>query len=168
MNYILETERLKLRELTLDDTAFIIELVNTPGWLTFIGDRNIKTEEQAKSYLENGPLKSYRENGFGLSLVEMKDSQTKIGMCGILKRDSLEHPDIGFAFLPQFMEKGYAFEIAHATVQYTIDHLKLPIIYAIVVPENVRSIKLLNKIGLTFVKRFHFGDSNQELLLYSR
>jgi RimJ/RimL family protein N-acetyltransferase len=168
MKFILESERLRLRELTLDDTAFIIELVNTSGWLTFIGDRNIKTEEQAKSYLENGPIKSYHENGFGLSLVEIKDSQTRVGMCGILKRDTLEHPGIGFAFLPEFMEKGYAFEMAHATVQHAINQLKLPIIYAIVVPENVRSIKLLNKIGLTFVKRFHFGDSNQELLLYSR
>jgi RimJ/RimL family protein N-acetyltransferase len=168
MNYILETERLRLRELTLDDAAFIIELVNTPGWLKFIGDKNVKTEEQAKAYLGNGPIKSYREHGFGLYLVELKDSQTKIGMCGILKRDTLEHPDIGYALLPEFMEKGYALEIAHATLKYASDRLKLPFIYAIVVPENVRSIKLLNKMGLIFIKRFHFKDSIQELLLYCR
>ena len=111
---VLESARLILREFTLDDTAFIIELVNTPGWLEFIGDRNVKTEEQARSYLQNGPLKSYKENGFGLTMVQLKTEKTPIGMCGILKRDNLDNPDIGFVFLTKFMGKGYAFEIANA------------------------------------------------------
>src|SRR6478736_8102385 len=116
MKYILETERLQLRQFEIDDAEFIVELVNTPGWLKFIGDRNIKTTEDAIRYLQNGPMKSYQENGFGLSLVEEKGNRKSIGMCGILKRDSLENPDIGFALLPEFVGKGYAFEIALATV----------------------------------------------------
>src|SRR5215210_8708442 len=102
MNYILETDRLRLRQFTLQDTSFIIELLNSPGWLKFIGDRNVKSEPQARNYLENGPLKSYQEYGYGLSMVERKTDNQAIGMCGILKRQTLEHPDIGFAFLPRF------------------------------------------------------------------
>lgn len=168
MKYILETERLKLRELILNDTAFVIELVNSPEWIKYIGDRNVRTEEQAINHLENGSIKSYYDNGFGLLMVETKDGNQQIGMCGILKRDTLEHPDIGYALLPDFAGNGYAFEMAHAMLQYATVKLKLLTIYAITVPENKRSIKILEKIGLTFVKRFHFTDSNQELLLYSR
>ena len=167
MKKILETERLTLREFTTDDTAFIIELVNSPGWLEFIGDRNIKTTEQAIAYLENGPIKSYRDNGYGLSLVETKDNKIPIGMCGIIKRDTLDDPDIGFAFLPEFTGKGYAFEIAAATLAHASQQLKLPVICAITVANNVNSIKLLKKIGLKFSKKINFPPSNEELLLYS-
>jgi RimJ/RimL family protein N-acetyltransferase len=167
MNYILETERLILRQFTINDAKFIIELVNSPGWIENIGDRNIKTEEQAREYLQNGPLKSYEVNGFGLSLVEMKTDRTPIGMCGILKRDNLENPDIGFAFLPEFTGKGFAFEIANATMTFAKDTLKLPTIFAITIPTNKPSIKLLGKIGLTFSKTFNFPNDNKELMLFS-
>jgi RimJ/RimL family protein N-acetyltransferase len=167
MEYILGTERLNLREFTTGDAKFIIELVNTPGWLEFIGDRNIKTEEQAIHYLENGPLKSYGLNGFGLSMVELKNEKIPVGMCGIIRRDNLEGPDIGFAFLPEFTGKGYAYEIADATMAFAKDKLKLPIIFAITVPQNKTSIKLLEKIGMKFIKPFCFPDKDEELLLYS-
>jgi len=164
---ILETERLRLREFTTDDTQFILELLNSPGWLEFIGDRNIKSVEQAKVYLENGPIKSYRENGFGLSLVETKDNGLKIGMCGIIKRDNLDHPDIGFAFLPQYTGNGYAFEIAMATLTFAFNTLKLPVINGITLANNERSIRLLAKIGLKFIKPFHFPNDEEELMLFS-
>src|SRR4051812_34087354 len=106
MNCILETKRLILREFNIHDTKFIIELVNSPGWIQNIGDRNIKTEEQATEYLQSGPLASYKQKGYGLYLVELKNDKTAIGMCGILKRDNMEYPEIGFAFLPAFMGKG--------------------------------------------------------------
>jgi RimJ/RimL family protein N-acetyltransferase len=167
MESILETERLNLREFTTGDAKFIIELVNTPGWLKFIGDRNIKTEEQAISYLENGPLKSYGLNGFGLSMVELKNKKTPVGMCGIIWRDNLEGPDIGFAFLPEFTGKGYAYEIANATMAFAKEQLKLQIIFAITVPQNKSSIKLLEKIGMKFIKPFCFPDKDEELMLYS-
>lgn len=167
MKVILETERLRLRPFTLDDTKFIIELVNTPGWLEYIGDRNIKTDEQAKEYLSNGPLKSYELNGYGLSLVEMKGDSTPIGMCGIIKRDLLENPDIGFAFLPQYFGKGYAYEIANATMRFAKNELKLSPIFAITLPHNKPSIKLLEKIGLKYSRTFSFPGENEELMLYS-
>lgn len=161
---VLETERLRLRQFTLDDTKFIIELLNSPGWIEFIGDRNVKTEEQAIQYLQNGPMKSYEENGYGLSLVESKDG-LPIGMCGIIRRAKLEHPDIGFAFLNEFTGKGYGYEIATATLNYAIDNLKLPKIVAITVPHNIKSIKLLEKIGMKFVKRFT-NENDEELFLF--
>ncbi len=103
------------------------------------GDRNVKTEEQAKSYLENGPIKSYVENGFGLSLVEKKDDNIAIGMCGIIKRDNLDYPDIGFAFLPYFTGKGYAYEIASETLTYAKDKLKISKITAVTVWLTMKS-----------------------------
>lgn len=166
MKYILQTKRLILRGFITADAPFILELVNSPGWLQFIGNRNIKSTEQAIAYLENGPIKSYTENGFGLAMVETKDGKIPIGMCGILKRYNLDHPDIGFAFLPQFMGKGYAFEIANATLAYATGQLQLPTIYAITVPYNIRSIGLLEKIGLKFIKKIR-SPENEELLLYS-
>jgi RimJ/RimL family protein N-acetyltransferase len=167
MKYLVETERLRLREFNLQDSEFIIELLNSPGWLKFIGDRNVRTNEQAKQYLENGPLKSYKENGYGLSLVERKEDGKAIGMCGILNRDTLDSPDIGFAFLPDFEGMGYALEIVSATMIYARDKLGISKIAAITVADNLRSIRLLEKIGLTYSKRFCFPGSEQELLLYS-
>ncbi len=167
MDSIIETERLILREFTFDDTKFILDLLNSPGWLEFIGDRNVKTENDAKEYLQNGPMKSYSENGFGLSMVELKSTKIPIGMCGILRRDSLEHPDIGFAFLPEFTGKGYAFEIANATIAFAKNKLKIKTIHAITLPRNKTSIKLLTKIGMKFVKPIFLPNDKDELMLYS-
>jgi len=167
MKYILETERLKLREFTLQDADFIIELLNSPGWLQFIGDKNVKNKEQATTYLLNGPLKSYAENGFGLSLVEKKEDKTAIGMCGIIKRENLDHPDIGFAFLPAFNGQGYAFEIASATLLHAKEKLGIQKISAITMAANVKSIQLIEKIGLRYIKTFCFPNSETELQLYS-
>jgi len=166
MKRILETDRLVLRQFELTDTKFIVELVNSPGWIEFIGDRNIRTEEAAINYLQNGPIKSYRDNGLGLGMVELKDG-TPIGMCGILRRDTLENPDIGFSFLPEFMGMGYAFEIASATLNYAMNRLNLKTILAITVPTNIRSIQLLEKIGLRFIKTIYTPVDNEELMLFS-
>jgi len=166
MTHILETERLRLRKFSLDDTAFIVELLNSPGWLEFIGDRNVRTPGQARVYLENGPLKSYLVYGHGLSMVEKKDDGTPVGMCGILHRDTLEWPDIGFAFLPAHQAQGYAFEIAQATVDHARNALGLPQIAAITVPGNARSIRLLEKLGLRYIQSFSFPGSQEVLLLY--
>ena len=167
MKKILETARLRLREFNLADTAFIIKLLNSPGWIKFIGDRNVRTEEQAIHYLEKGPLKSYMENGFGLSMVELKDNNTPIGMCGILKRDYLDHPDIGFAFLPEYFGKGYAYEIAGATMNHAKHFWNISKISGITITDNVSSIQLLEKLGLNFARKIYMPDSKEELLLYS-
>lgn len=167
MTYILETDRLQLRQLTTNDAPFIIGLVNSPGWLKNIGDRHIKTVDEAEAYLLNGPLASYETNGFGLYLIELKDDQTPIGMCGLLRRDTLEIPDIGFALLPEFTGKGYAFESAEAVMAFAGNTLKLPVIAAIVLPTNEPSIKLLEKIGLTFRQPIVYPGTNEELMLFS-
>ena len=162
---ILETKRLRLRKFTLGDTKFIIQLLNSPGWIEFIGDRNIKTEEQAIAYLQNGPMKSYVQNGYGLSMVETKEG-IPIGMCGIINRDTLEHPDIGFAFLEEFTGKGYAYEIASATLSYAMNTLQISKIVAITLPRNTRSIKLLEKIGMKPV--ISFLQNGEELILFEK
>ena len=166
MKYILETARLRLREFTLDDGEFIVDLMNSPGWLKFIGDRNVRTTGQAQKYLENGPIKAYQENGFGLSMVERKDDDVPVGMCGILQRPTLDTPDIGFAFLPAFNGKGYALEIASAVMTYAQSNLGLSRIAAITLRENDRSIRLLEKLGMTYRSKFSFPGSEEELLLY--
>jgi RimJ/RimL family protein N-acetyltransferase len=160
---ILETDRLTLRELAFDDSSFILELVNTPGWLTYIGDRNIKNNEQAKEYLKNGPLKSYAQHQFGLWLVTRKQDGEKLGICGLLKRDYLDQPDLGFAFLPEFTGQGYAQESANATVAYARGRLKITGISAIVLPENKRSIHLLEKIGMGFKKTITVDSASLQL-----
>jgi RimJ/RimL family protein N-acetyltransferase len=165
---ILETERLRLRQFEKTDAAFIIELVNSPGWLEYIGDRNVKTEEEAIVYLENGPVRSYLVNGYGLWLVERKADEKPIGMCGIINRPMMEYPDIGFAFLPSCMGAGYACEIAKATLDFANLQLNIPIISAITVPKNARSIRLIEKLGLTFIREFSFPDSQEILSLYSQ
>ena len=167
MEHILETERLRLRKFTLDDTDFIIRLVNSPGWLEFIGDRNVKTKKEAEAYLINGPMKSYEVNGYGLCMVEIKDHNTPIGMCGIINRANMEGQDIGFAFLTEYIGLGYGYEIASATLDYAMNELKLPRVLAITLPTNKPSIKLLEKIGLRFQKNFTFPDEIEELMLFS-
>ncbi|MCH6233307.1 GNAT family N-acetyltransferase [Cognataquiflexum rubidum] len=165
MNPILETDRLLLRELNLGDVPFILSLLNSPGWLKYIGDRGVKNEEQAKDYLLNGPLKSYKENGFGLYLVEERISKLPIGLCGLLKRETLENPDLGFAFLSDYMGKGFAFEAANAVLEHTKSQLKLLTILAIVLPDNQRSIKLLEKLGFQYQKTFQVKEG-EDLSLF--
>jgi RimJ/RimL family protein N-acetyltransferase len=164
--YILQTHRLQLRQFNVDDWEFIIRLLNSDGWLKYIGDRNVKTKEQAENYLKKGPLKNYEQNGFGLSMVETRNGKP-VGMCGLIKRDYLEHPDIGFALLPEYSSMGYGFEIASALLVHARNDLGMTIILAITVPNNVKSIGLLEKIGLRFVKSFRTEPGVDELMLYS-
>lgn len=166
MKYIFETERLTLRELNENDTSFIIELLNSEGWLKNIGDRNVKSVEQAREYLINGPIKGYKDNGYGLSLVELKNEKIPIGMCGIIKRDTLDLPDIGYAFLPRYHRQGYAFEIAQQVLIYAKVELNLTEILAITIPENEPSIKLLNKLGFNFHKKIDATENAPELKLF--
>ena len=166
MENILETERLQLRKFTKGDADFIVELVNSPTWLKFIGERNVKTTTEAITFLENGILKSYQENGFGLYLVALKNTKIPVGMCGLVKREMLENVDIGFAFLPNYTQKGYAFEIASATIEYAKNSLKIQKIVAITTENNWSSIKLLEKLGLRKEKTIKLSKLD-EVLLFS-
>lgn len=152
MTTILDTERLALRELNDGDAAFTLELLNSPGWIRFIGDRGMRTEDEARDYLAKGPIDMYRRLGFGLYAVLRKGDATPIGMCGLIKRDNLDDVDIGFAFLDRHAGQGYAFEAAKAVMSHAREVLGIQRIVAITSVDNERSIRLLEKIGLRFEK----------------
>jgi len=164
---VFETERLNLRRLTASDAAFILELVNEPSWLRFIGDRNVHSLEDAEGYIAKGPVASYEKLGFGLYLVERKEDLAPIGMCGLIQRDYLPHADIGFAYSPKFWGQGFAFEAAAATMAYARDTLGLGPIVAIVNPDNVRSITLLGKIGMRFEKMIRLEGESSDVKLFT-
>ncbi|GAB6560243.1 GNAT family N-acetyltransferase [Bacillus mobilis] len=161
---VLETERLVLRWFDIKDAPFILELVNDPAWIQFIGDKRIKNLDDAKKYILNGPVDMYNKMGFGLYLVERKEDFTPLGMCGLIKRDSLEDVDIGFAFLEKFRSKGYGFESASAVVDYGVQKLGLKRIVAITTIDNINSGKLLEKVGLRFEKII--SGSGEDLKLF--
>src|SRR5687768_12396838 len=133
---LLETDRLILRELTLDDAPFILTLLNDPSFIRYINDKNVRNLEDARQYMLNGPMASYAQNGFGLHLVELKDSAVPIGVCGLLKREELPDPDIGFAFLPDYWGKGFALESASAVMNDARERLGLKRVLAIVSHDN--------------------------------
>ena len=164
---VLETDRLRLRRLALDDDAFIVELLNDPSWLRFIGDKGVHTLEDARNYLRKGPLAMYERHGFGLYLVERKEDSIPIGMCGLIKRDSLDDVDLGFAFLPKFRVNGYAFEAASAVLAHGKADFALKRIVAIASPDNLRSIRLLDRLGLKFEKRVRLAADADELRLHA-
>jgi RimJ/RimL family protein N-acetyltransferase len=164
---VLQTERLILRRLTLDDAAFILELVNEPSWLQFIGDRGVRNLEDARNYLVKGPLAGYDRVGFGLYLVESKDSGVPMGMCGLIKRDTLPDVDIGFAFFPRFWGQGYAYEAAAAVLAYGRKTLGLKRIVAITDPDNHSSIKLLERLGLKFEQLIQLSGDSMKLKLFA-
>jgi RimJ/RimL family protein N-acetyltransferase len=164
--YILETERLILRQITTDDAEFILGLVNEPSFIQNIGDRHVRTIEDACSYIVNGPVKSYEKNGFGLWLVVLKETGEAIGMCGLIKRDHLEDVDIGYALLPAFWSRGYAVEAARATKNYAKEAVGLKRIVAIVDPNNEGSIRVLEKIGLRYERTIKLSEEDIELKLF--
>ena len=164
---ILETERLILRQLTTDDAEFIFELLNDPSWIQNIGDRNIRNLDDACAYIVNGPVASYAKNGFGLWLVELKETKESIGMCGLIRRETLEDVDIGYALLPRFWSQGYAIEAARAAKDYAKDVVGLKRLVAIVDPANEGSIRVLEKLGLRYEKMVRLSADDIDLKLFA-
>jgi len=162
---IIETERLLLTEVSLDDAAFIYKLVNQKSWLKYIGDRNVNSLDDAVTYIQKAFLDEYAKNGFGLYLVRLKEDNIPIGISGLVKRPSLENVDIGFAQLEEYAGKGYAFEAAQAVMSYAHSKLKLDYIVAITSENNIHSIRLLEKLGLKFSKKVKFREK-EEVSLY--
>ena len=147
---VAETDRLVIRWLNEADAEFIHLLFNTDGFLQFVGDRNIRSIEDGRNYLQNGPLGMYQHVGIGLYMVELKSENQPLGICGLIKRDSLDDIDIGYGFLPDHAGLGYAYESAVAVVEYAKSELNLKRLVAITTSDNARSIKLLERLGLTF------------------
>ena len=161
---VTETDRLILRRVTLADAPFILELLNDPDWLRYIGDKGVRNLDDARKYIENGPMAMYARYGFGLFIAQLKDG-TPIGMCGLLKRDTLEHADIGFAFLPAYRAKGFAGEAAAAALAWGKEECGLDKVVAITSLDNHASGRLLERLGLRFERTIQF--SGEELKLFS-
>lgn len=163
---VLETERLVLRRFTLEDAPFVTELVNEPGWLRFIGDRDVHTPEQACAFIEKRLLAPYARLGFGFYRVELKRDSSPIGLCGLVRRDGLDDVDIGFGLLERSAGHGYAYEAAVETVRYAREELGLARLVAITRPDNQRSIALLDKLGMSFERALRLPGEQTDLSLY--
>ncbi|MGH8428523.1 MAG: GNAT family N-acetyltransferase [Gammaproteobacteria bacterium] len=164
---IAETDRLRLRQLAPSDAAFLCRLLNEPSWLQNIGDRDVRTVEDAERYIHSKIMESYRTLGFGMNLVESKTGCEPMGVCGLVKRDALPVPDIGFAFLPEFWGQGYAFEAASALMRDAEVSLGLNRLLAIVSPGNDASCRLLEKLGFKSEGHFRLNPEDKELELYA-
>ena len=161
-----QTERLQMRPTTEKDAAFILQLVNTPKWRVYIGDRNVHTVKEAEAYIKVKMLPQLEKLGYGNYTVIRKSDGEKLGTCGLYDREGLEGIDIGFAFLPQFEKKGYAFESVNKLLEVAKKDFNLNKISAITTKENTASQKLLTKIGLTFKEKVKIPNDEEELLLY--
>jgi len=157
-----------LRRLTGDDSPFILRLLNEPAFLERVGDRGVRNLADAKVYILSGPAASYEQLGFGLLLVELKDSRTPIGICGLRKREEFDDVDMCFAFLPEWWSKGYAFESAAAVLAYARDTLHLWSVVAITPWENVASVRLLLKLGFRFERMTPLNGQKDEAKIFAR
>lgn len=164
---VLETQRLLLRHLREDDAAFIFELVNDPSWLRFIGDKDVKSVAAARGYIARGPMAMYARLGFGLYLVALKSSGEALGICGLIKRDTLEDVDLGFAFLPRHWSQGYAREAGAATLDYGRRVLGLGRVVAITSPDNAASIRVLEKLDMRFQETVRLAGNDHEVNLFA-
>ena len=165
-SHVLDTQRLVLRRLEPADAGFILEITNDPDWLRHIGDRGIRSLDDARRYITEGPRAMYERHGFGLYLVEQRDGGTPIGLCGLIKRDWLDDVDIGFAFLPAFRGRGFALEAAAATLEFGRTTLGLHRIAAIVSPGNADSLRLLGRLGMRLERMVLPPNETSPLCLY--
>jgi [ribosomal protein S5]-alanine N-acetyltransferase len=163
----IDTERLLLRELGEDDAPFMLELLNDPGWLRYIGDRGVRDIDAARDYLLKGPMRMYRERGFGLYCVTLKESGAPIGVCGLIKRDTLDDIDIGFAFLGRHEGRGFGMESATAVMRHARYTLGIARVVAITSVDNHASMRLLERIGLRFEKLMTLAGDDKEVRLFA-
>ena len=163
---LLETERLHLRWLTEDDAPLMLAIWNDPDFIRHVGDRGIRTLEEARAAMRDGVLKLYREQGMGPYGVFLHGFEEAMGICGLFKRDNLDYPDIGYGFLPAFCRNGYAVESARAVRDHAASHMKLPRLLAIVSPDHQRSIRLLEKLGMSETDRLRMPGDDDDVALY--
>lgn len=162
----LESRRLCLRRITLDDADLMLDVWNDPAFVRNVGDRGVRTIQQAHKELEAGALRLYTEFGYGPYLVERKSEGARIGICGLFRRDNLDCPDIGFALLPAYCGRGYAEEAALVVIDHARDELSLRALAAIVSPSNVSSVRLIEKLGLSFDRMITMPGDEEAICLY--
>jgi RimJ/RimL family protein N-acetyltransferase len=158
--------RLRLRELNERDAAFMLELLNEPSFLRFIGDKGARTLEDARRYITDGPRASYAQNGFGLYLVQVRETGERIGICGLVKREALHDVDIGFAFMPAYWSKGYALEASRAVMHMARTRFHIPRVVAITSLDNECSMRLLRRIGLEFSRTMQLPGQDAPVNLF--
>jgi RimJ/RimL family protein N-acetyltransferase len=163
----LETPRLRLRRLVPGDAAFYLALVTDPAWIRFIGNKNLRSVDEARRSLVEGPIAMYGRTGHGLLCVERRADAVALGICGLIKRDTLPDIDIGFAFLPQHRGQGYAAESARAVLAHARDELRLARVVGITSPENADSRRLLEHLGLTHEKTYSMPGESRLTALYA-
>jgi RimJ/RimL family protein N-acetyltransferase len=164
--HIAATERLVLRRVVATDAQFLCRLLNEPSWVQNIGDRGVRTLPDAERYIQDKFIGSYESLGFGMYLTELKEEKTPIGLCGLVRRGYLPGPDIGFAYLPEFWGRGYAFEAAAAVMRYSSSGLGLAKLLAIVKPDNIRSVRLLERLGFAAEGGCRVPSTDELLSLY--
>lgn len=161
-----QTQRLLLKPTSVGDADFLVQLMNSPGWLQFIGDRQVYSEKSARQYIQEHIHPQYQRLGYGAYTLILKHTGEKIGICGLYDREGLEGIDIGFALLPRFEKRGYAFEAANFLKVAAFELFGLKKLSGITVEENLASQKLLERLGLQFKKRIRLAGDSKELLLY--
>ena len=162
---VIETDRLQLRQLSVDDAEFILRLLNEPSFIQNIGDRGVRNVDDARGYIVKGPITSYEKFGFGLWMIETKSPAAPIGICGLLKREVLDDVDIGYALLPEFWSHGYALESASAVVSYAREKLGLKRVVAVTNSNNRSSIRLLEKMGFKYERMVQLSEGAPEIQL---
>jgi RimJ/RimL family protein N-acetyltransferase len=163
---VCETERLIIQHFQLSDAEYIVKQLNEESFIKFIADKQVRTIEDAENYLNNGPMASYQNFGFGLNLVLLKKNSAPIGICGLVKRDELEHPDIGYAFLPEYWGEGYAIEASKEVLTNAVNTLNLKKILGITHPDNKSSNKILTRLGFTQTGSVELYDLSNNLYEY--
>jgi len=164
----METERLRLRAVCVEDHALMLAVWNDPAFIRNVSDRGIRTEEQSRKAIAGGARKLFEDYGYGPYCMSLKTDGSMAGICGLFKRDNLDDPDIGFAVLPDYCGKGYAGEAAQAVVEYARDTLGIRNLTAIVSPDNAPSIGLIRKLGLTFERMITMPGESEAISLYSK
>jgi len=168
MGIVLKTPRLSLRNLDPEDSGFLVELMNEPPYIEHIGDRGVRTAADGRRYIEEKYAASYARHGYGLYLVERVEGAEPIGICGLVRRESLDHPDLGFAFLHRYGSRGYAREAAGATLGHAWETLKLPYVYGLVSPGNLKSIRLLECLGFSPLRSLAVAGQPFESRLFGK
>ena len=164
---VIETERLLLTRLSYDHCEFISELVNEPSFKRYIGDKDVHSQEDARRYLREGPIGSYEQHGYGLFLVSVRESDMPAGICGLVKREEFDDPDLGFAFLNRYRRRGYASESARAVLEYGFNELGLRRIIAMADPDNEPSVRLLERLGFVYEREVRMPDDDQDISLFA-